>query len=147
MNRPLVYAAHPMTTYGTDHARRCLSGLAGLLSACELLDPEARAWETDEARLSEWRIIVARLTGLVVFAAEDGTIGVGCVREITDAIAESVPVAAYSLVVGLVDLAAVDFLPQGERSARRVGTMRIGAPVTWSWARSPADTSRKTNSP
>jgi len=141
--RPRVYLAHPMTTYGTDHARRALSGLAELLSACELVDPEVLAWETDEAWLSEWPGIVKRLVGLVAFAAEDGTIGTGCLRELTDAVAEHVPVAGYSIEAGLVDLRGIDLLPRGERSPRRVGTMRLGDPVAWSWARSPIGPPRK----
>ena len=134
MTRPRIYAAHPMAAYGTDHARRALSGLAELLSGCELLDPEERAWETNDAWLAEWPIIVRNIVGLVVFAHQDGTVGVGCVRELTDAIAERVPVAGYSIEAGLVDLAGVDFLPRGERTPRRVGTLRLAGPVAWSWA-------------
>ena len=133
--QPRIYAAHPMTAYGTDHARRALSGLAELLSGCELLDPEERAWETDEAWLAEWPGIVRNIVGLVVFAHEDGTVGTGCLRELGDAIAERVPVAGYSTEAGLVDLAGVDFLPRGERTPCRVGTLRLGGPVAWSWAR------------
>ena len=132
--RPRVYLAHPMTTYGTDHARRALSGLAELLSGCELLNPAEQAWETNEAWLAEWPVIVRNIVGLVVFAHQDGTVGTGCLRELGDAIAERVPVAGYSIEAGLVDLAGVDFLPRGERTPRRVGTLRLAGPVAWSWA-------------
>jgi hypothetical protein len=125
-----------MSSYGTDHARSALADLATILSACELVDPEVRAWETDEAWLCEWPTIVRTLAGLVVFAHRDGTVGVGCVREVTDAIAAHLPVAAYGIGAGLVDLAGLDFLPAGERTARRVATVRLGHPVRWPWAAS-----------
>lgn len=52
--RPRIYAAHPMTTYGTDHERAYLDALAALLPSAEIIDPGSIAhpacsgWATDE---------------------------------------------------------------------------------------------------
>lgn len=68
---------------------------------------------------------------MIVFPAEDGAIGVGCIREISDAIRCHVPVVAVDLRSGVVEFGGVDLFPLGIRSARRAGVMRLGEPVNW----------------
>jgi hypothetical protein len=139
MTAPRVYVAHPMTCYGTTHARSCLDGIARALPACELVDPEALAWTSHEAWLVGWRDILGTLAGLVVFAARDGTIGAGCLREIGDALDARVPVAAYARDGGLMGLADFDLLPEGERTARRYGTLLLAGTLRLPWPRDGAD--------
>lgn len=119
--RPRVYAAHPMTSYGTEHERVCLDTLAVLLPGVELVNPAFR-YRTSAGWLRAWPRLVRTLSGLVVFADEEGTIGAGCLREITDAVLYGLPVL---MLDGdrLHELAGVDLLPAAERS--RCRTARV----------------------
>jgi len=133
MTAPRIYAAHPMTCYGTTHARSCLDGIARALPACEIVDPEALAWTTNEAWLVGWREILGTLAGLVAFAAGDGTIGAGVLREIGDALNARVPVVAYSRGGGLMGLADFELLPEKRRTARRYATLQLAGTVRLPW--------------
>lgn len=122
-----IYAAHPITSYGTTHARRCLGHVRTLLPGVEVIDPEALPWGTDQQWLAEWPGVVADLDLLVVFADETGTIGTGCLREITDAVAHAVPVALLDPSgPDLHDLAGIDILPERVRSRQRAAVPSPG---------------------
>lgn len=109
-SRPRVYAAHPMTSYGTEHERVCLDTLAALLPDVELVNP-ARRYRTSAGWLRAWPRLVRTLSGLVVFADEEGTIGAGCLREITDAVLCGLPVLMLDEDQRLCELLALDLLP------------------------------------
>ena len=119
--RPRLYAAHPMTCYGTEHERACLDTLAGLFGDAEIIDPATRGWTNDTWRRA-WPRLVVTLAALVLFPDEDGTVGTGCLREVADAIAAGVPVAVLDAYFGLCELGGLDLLPDA---------MRTRAAVAW----------------
>ncbi len=63
--------------------------------------------------------IVSTLRGLVIFGAEDGTIGAGCIRKLADAAALGIRVAGLDLGRGLREISGFDLIDMGSRSARR----------------------------
>jgi len=73
---------------------------------------------------------VGSLAGLVVFADRSGTIGAGCIREIADAVAAGVALAAWEPGVGLVDLVGVEFVEPESRGPQRAAFVSYGAPIT-----------------
>ncbi len=64
--RPRIYAAHPCSSYGTDHEAACLGYLAELLPEAELIDPPGR-YATDAAWLQAWPRLLRSLSALVIF--------------------------------------------------------------------------------
>ena len=120
-----------MTTDGTSHEQKCLEALEKLLPGAELFDP-SRRFKTNAGWLRAWPRILRTLDAMVVFPADDGTIGVGCLREISDAIRCHVPVIAFDLRSGIVELEGLDFFLAGTRCARRATVMRLGEPVNLS---------------
>lgn len=126
--RPRIYAAHPMTCYRTEHERAFLDTLAGLLLGAEIIDPATR-YRTTAGWLRAWPRLVSTLSGLVVFADEHGTIGTGCMREVTDAIAAGVPVACLDRRFGLCELAGLDLLPDVMRTRSCAAWPVAGEPV------------------
>lgn len=119
--RPTIYAAHPMTSYGTAHERVCLDTLAGLFTHAEIVDPAER-YGSDEEWLRDWPGVLGSLAGVVVFAEEHGMVGAGCLREVADAIAAGVPVGYLDAYFGLCHLAGFDLLPP---------TVRTRASAAW----------------
>ncbi|MGH9293785.1 MAG: hypothetical protein ACRD0B_00500 [Acidimicrobiales bacterium] len=128
MTRPRVYAAHPQASYGAERERGCLSALAELLPQCELYDPSGR-YLTDAAWLRAWPRVVRTLSGLIVFGDEDGSIGVGCLREIADCERYYLPVAMLDAECRPRVLAGLRFLPDSSRSPRRVAYLVAGRRV------------------
>jgi hypothetical protein len=123
---PRVYAAHPVTCYGTGWAADAVGRLHAALPGCEVVDPETVGWDSNTAWLTAWPALLAGLDALAVFAADDGTIGAGCLHEIADAIAKGLPVAMLDPDRGLAELAGVRLLPGEERTARRALRLRAG---------------------
>jgi len=115
--RPHVYVAHPLTSYRTEWAEECLRRLRKLLPGVDLIDPENRAWSED-LWLSEWPAVLGGLSALVAFPDKAGTIGTGCIREVTDAIFLGLPVWAFD-GHRLVELTGLEFVPEPRRTARR----------------------------
>jgi hypothetical protein len=124
--RPRVYCGHPIVSYRTEHEAACLAGISELLPGVELFNPEGR-YSTDASWRRAWPQVLASLSGLVVFASEGGTIGVGCLAELTDALAWDLPVAALD-AGRLFEIEGVQFLDPRGRSARHVGRLVIGEP-------------------
>ena len=113
--RSRVYAAHAMRSYGSEHERECLDTLAGLFADAEIVNPAERSW-TNAGWRRAWPQLLATLSGLVLFADEDGTVGTGCLREVADAIAAGVPVAYLDPDCGLCELAGLDLVPADVRT-------------------------------
>jgi hypothetical protein len=90
VNRPRVYVAHPIATYGTSWSARGIEAVARAWPDAEVIDP-AVCFDSNEAWLDVWPQLVATLSALVVVGDEQGRIGAGCLREIADAILWSVP--------------------------------------------------------
>ena len=88
-----VYAARPMTCYGTDLDRRQFARVADAFPDAEVLDP-ASMFDTNEQWLAAWPEVLASLDLLVLWADEDGFVGAGVLKELVDAIAARVPVVA-----------------------------------------------------
>ena len=88
-----VYAARPMTCYGTDLDRRQLARVAEHFPGAKRVDP-AELWSNNEEWLAAWPELVRTLDLLAVWADEAGFVGAGCLREMTDAVVARVPVVA-----------------------------------------------------
>jgi hypothetical protein len=123
---PKVYAAHPLTCYGSVHAEVRLAALCGLLPDVEIVDPEACGWASNADWQAGWPTLSESLSGLVVFAAADETIGAGCLHEIADALALGLPVAAFTDRLGLVELVGTALLPAQDRNPSRAGWLVYG---------------------
>ena len=126
--RPLVYAAHPVLSYGTAHERKALAHLRRLLPAVTLIDPAARYvgledWEQD------WPSLVWTLSAVVVFAGEDGSIGAGCMKEVADGIAHGVAVCVLR-AGNLHELVSLRLLPLTRRSPARCAIPVAGKVTT-----------------
>jgi hypothetical protein len=66
--------------------------LRDLLVETELYDPAGR-YSTAAGWMRAWPRVLKTLSGLVAFGTCDGVVGVGCLREITDARRAGLPVA------------------------------------------------------
>ena len=86
-----LYCARPLTAYGTDLDRRQLARVAEHFPEAEVLDPAAM-FASNAGWLAAWPELVGTLDLIVLWADEDGFIGAGCLREVTDAMVASVPV-------------------------------------------------------
>jgi hypothetical protein len=122
--RPRVYAAHPVTSYGTDHERDRLACLARLLPGVQLFDPSGR-YSSHAGWRRAWPRVLETLSGLVVFQEEDCTIGTGCLRELTDAITWGLPIAALE-GEALHHITGIQFLAVPRRPARHAGRLVLG---------------------
>jgi len=120
-----VYAAHPVLSYGTAHEAACLDAIAGLLPEAVIINPAGR-YRTSAGWLRAWPRLVRTLSAVVLFAAEDGTIGTGCLRELADAIRAEVPVAVLDDECQLRELVALELLPADSRSALRAAVVVTG---------------------
>lgn len=125
---PLVYVAHPMTSYGTDHEARALAALARLLPDVELVNPATR-YGSNVDWLTDWPRLVRSLAGLVVVADEHGTVGAGVLREVTDCLFRGVPLAVLDGRGRLRELAGLDLLTPEDRTPAAVAWPVEGAPV------------------
>ena len=127
--RPKVYVAHPQTSYQSTYAADQIAALTRALPHAKLVDPEAARWATDADWLRDWPGVLGSLSGLVVFADRAGTIGVGCLRELTDAVMVGLPLAAWEPAVGLVQLVGFELVEPESRCARRAAFLGYGAAV------------------
>ncbi|MDA8360370.1 MAG: hypothetical protein M0Z95_29650 [Actinomycetota bacterium] len=125
--RPRIYGAHPITCYFTDHEKACLDAIKAAFPEAEVVNPAVR-YKTTTAWLRAWPRVAQTLDGLVVFADEAGTVGVGCVKEVADAIRLSVPVAMIDDQYQVRELTAFGLLDPSIRSARRSARL-VSGPV------------------
>lgn len=114
-----------MSRYGSPYAAACFDALAELLPDDRLLDPST-IFASDAEWRRAWLRLVRVLGGFVMFGAEDGTIGAGCIGELADAMALGVPIAGFDLGRGLQELSGFDLIDTDRRSARRTATLRLG---------------------
>ncbi len=126
--RPRIYAAHPITVYGTDHERACLDTLAARFPGAEVFNPAGR-YRTSAGWLRAWPRVVRTLSALVVFGDEDGVVGIGCVHEVADAVLLGVPVAVLDEDHHLCELEGLIMLPAADRSPWRTAWVLCGDPL------------------
>jgi hypothetical protein len=126
--RPRVYAAHPKACYGTAHAASCVACLAELLPRAEIVDPEALRWRTEEQWRRSWPKVLGGLSSFVVFAGTDGTIGAGCIRELTDAAVRNLPIAGFH-DGALRTIDGLKLMPVLFRSARTTARLLLADPI------------------
>lgn len=124
--RPLVYAAHPIHTYQTPHEETHLRWLSESMHGWEILNP-ADLYQDNIDWLRLWPELIPTLSCVVVFADEQGYVGVGCLREIADAILARIPVLGLDLRVGLSETVSFDIVPPTMRTARRAAVLVLGA--------------------
>lgn len=125
--RPLVYVAHPVTTYGTTDERDTLARLAVLLPDVELVDPSTR-YENTAEWLADWPRLVFTIDALVLFTEPNRTIGAGCLRELAESMGWGIPIALLD-DTGLREVRSVGVLPQGQRTPARTAVVSGGRPV------------------
>lgn len=89
--RHVVYAAHPVVSYGTAWERRQLEALAAHFPNSEIVSP---SYTDDADWLARWPEVLDRLDLVVVFGDGGGWIGAGVLREVVDAIGANTAVVA-----------------------------------------------------
>jgi hypothetical protein len=72
--------------------------------------------------------VLGGLSSFVVFAGTDGTIGAGCIRELTDALVRHIPIAGFH-EGGLRTIAGLESLPIPFRSARSTALLLLADPI------------------
>ena len=125
--RARIYAAHPMTCYGSPHEVACLDALRKLVPGV-LINP-AEVFASSAEWLVSWPRLIRRLDAMVAFPASDGTVGAGVVRELLDAVVYGIPVAVLD-GTALVELAGVDMLGHRKRTALQVGRLVTGRRIS-----------------
>jgi hypothetical protein len=105
-----------------------IARLAELLPDAEIVDPETLRWRTEEQWRKSWPKVLSGLSSFVVFAGLDGTIGAGCIRELTDAVMRYLPIAGlYNGVLCAIE--GIELLPIPFRSARSTALLRLADPI------------------
>lgn len=124
---PWVYVAHPVSTYGSAHARRQFGAIGTLLPDATLINP-ATTFTSTAHWLAQWPELVLRLDAVIAFAAEDGTIGAGVARELLDAQVVGAGTAVLDEDT-LRQWRGVLLLPLNLRTPARVGRLITGRRV------------------
>ena len=133
----------PCPSTGPPTAAACFDALAELLPDARLLDPFT-IFASDAQWRRAWPRLVRVLGGFVMFGAEDGTIGAGCIWEMADAIAVGVPIAGFELGLGLREIRGYDFFdpgpePLGGQPSSALGAVSTRGHGPGESARRPAD--------
>jgi hypothetical protein len=92
------------------------------------MDPEALGWRTEEHWRRLWPKVLGGLSSFVVFAGTDGTIGAGCIRELTDAVVRNIPIAGF-YEGSLRTIEGIELLPIPFRSARSTALLLLADPI------------------
>jgi hypothetical protein len=72
--------------------------------------------------------VLGGLSSFVVFAGTDGTIGAGCIRELTDALVRHIPIAGFH-EGSLRTIEGIELLPIPFRSARSTALLLLADPI------------------
>lgn len=123
-----LYCAHPTGDYGSANEERRLCDLRRLFPDVECLNPAEMFSDTFDW-LSEWPRLCCTLDLVVAWGASDGTVGCGVLRELSDATVYRIPTAILNSA-GLWHWGGLDILTPRHRSAKRVGRLRAGRPVS-----------------
>jgi len=115
---PTVYVAHPVTTYGTARERDALDRISDHVAPAQVIDPATR-YGSNADWLTDWPGLVSTLSCLIVFADTDGTIGAGCLRELTDAWHLGIPVALLDDQGDFRHVSILRIVPPRRRTASR----------------------------
>jgi hypothetical protein len=124
----LVYAAHPMTIYGSQFEAKALARIAALAPSAQIIDPAVRYQSTAEWR-RDWPRLVGRLSAVLVFGDRQSSVGTGCILELTEAWRLGVPVAMLDGRGACRHLVALQVLSERERSSRRTAILIPGRPM------------------
>jgi hypothetical protein len=127
VTRRRIYCCHPIISYGMTRERDCLAALRAVLPEAELYDPAGR-YRTDAGWLRAWPRVLPTLSGFVVFGTRGGVVGVGCLREITDARRSGLPVAMLDHRCRARTYAGLA-LPARTPTPRRAAVLVPGEPV------------------
>jgi hypothetical protein len=111
-------------TYGTAWEHECHAALQDLLPEVELYDPATR-YSSNATWRRAWPRVLETLSGLVLFASLDGTIGAGCMREVLDAVAWGIPVAGFGEGM-LREIEGLQFLMPRQLTPWRTGRLLLG---------------------
>jgi hypothetical protein len=124
-----VYAAHPVTSYGTPYESSALRRLETMFDPdVELVNP-ATQFESADEWLQRWPELVIQLDAVVAFAARDRTVGLGVLQEVHDAMLLGISVAVLAQD-GLRELAQVTYLGPRHRTPRRVARLVTGRRIS-----------------
>ncbi len=121
----LIYAAHPMTTYGTARESTALALLSELMPEAQIINPATRYRDNAHWK-RDWPKLLLRLAGLVVFGDSEGTIGTGCLHEMADAWWHGMSVTMLDCGGACCDVMGIEVLPQEVRTALRAGILIAG---------------------
>nr|BAL53905.1 hypothetical protein HGMM_F11C09C13 [uncultured prokaryote] len=89
-----VYVACPLTLYAPDHAyRRLLARVRRLFPGAEIVSPREMFTNTRDW-LQRWPTLLSTLDALVVIPDGD-RVGLGVLREVTDALFVGIPIYVY----------------------------------------------------
>jgi hypothetical protein len=125
---PRIYAAHPMTTYGSPREAKALARIAALAPGAEIVDPANRYRDTAHWR-RDWPELVPRLSAVLVFGDSHGAVGTGCVHELADAWRLGVPVAMLDGRGTCRQLIGLRILSERRRNAWRAAVLVPGRPM------------------
>ncbi len=126
---PLIYAAHPMTTYGTPREARALARLVELVPHADIIDPAIRYASNDEWQ-ADWPKLLPQLAAVVVFGDRGGAIGTGCLHELVDAWWRGIPVGMLDGSGQCRHVAGIRVLSSRVRTGRRTGLLVPGPRCT-----------------
>jgi hypothetical protein len=92
------------------------------------VDPETLRWRTEDQWRRSWPRVLGGLSLFVVFAGTDGTIGAGCIRELTDALVRHIPIAGlHDGALRTID--GLKLMPIPFRSARSTALLLLADPI------------------
>jgi len=91
-----LYLAAPLDLFHTPAHRKALAAARRQFAGYRIIDPSRLRWNS-EKWLEEWPWVLPQLDVLLVLPRGDGTVGMGCWREIADARKAGLPVWALSL--------------------------------------------------